>query len=173
MEFIFSFRFLVFWLLAALCSHLAFREHPALETCLYARFLLDRFCAGYDSASQAGGGTEEPIYSQAFLLEPRHGHPPPPPQIALRFAAQIILEERAKIQAAALRAARVSQRRGYKGSAGTRPRNQPRTLSGLLDQSVDCRIEIATWGFFFRLRVCSSLRASVIDGSSFAATSST
>src|SRR5438094_3495523 len=98
MEFIFSFRFLVFWLLAALCSHLAFREHPALETCLYARFLLDRFCAGYDSASQAGGGTEEPIYSQALLLEPRHGLPPPPPQIALRFAAQIILEERAKIQ---------------------------------------------------------------------------
>src|SRR5436309_11486630 len=104
MEFIFSFRFLVFWLLAALCSHLAFREHPALETCLYARFLLDRFCAGYDSASQAGGGTEEPIYSQALLLEPRHGLPPPPPQIALRFAAQIILEERAKIQATALRA---------------------------------------------------------------------
>src|SRR5436309_8912502 len=102
MEFIFSFRFLVFWLLAALCSHLAFREHPALETCLYARFLLDRFCAGYDSASQAGGETEEPIYSQALLLEPRHGLPPPPPQIALRFAAQIILEERAKIQATAL-----------------------------------------------------------------------
>src|SRR5436309_5132200 len=102
MEFIFSFRFLVFWLLAALCSHLAFREQPALETSLYARFLLDRFCAGYDSASQAGGGTEEPIYSQALLLEPRHGLPPPPPQIALRFAAQIILEERAKIQATAL-----------------------------------------------------------------------
>ena len=102
MEFIFSFRFLVFWLLAALCSHLAFREHPALETSLYARFLLDRFCAGYDSASQAGGGTEEPIYSQALVLEPRHGLPPPPPQIALRFAAQIILEERAKIQATGL-----------------------------------------------------------------------
>src|SRR5207247_6141508 len=63
-----------------------------------ARFFLNRFCAGYDSASQAGGGTEEPIYSQALLLEPRHGLPPPPPQIALRFAAQIILEERAKIQ---------------------------------------------------------------------------
>ena len=41
---------------------------------------------------QAGGGTEEPIYSQALLLEPRHGLPPPPPQIALRFAAQINLE---------------------------------------------------------------------------------
>jgi hypothetical protein len=38
------------------------------------------------------------------LLEPRHGLPPPLPQIALRFAAQIILEERAKIQATALRA---------------------------------------------------------------------
>ena len=81
---------------------LAFREHPALETCLYARFLLDRFCAGYDSASQAGGGTEEPIYSQALLLEPRHGLPPPPPQIALRFAAQINLEGQQKIQATAL-----------------------------------------------------------------------
>src|SRR5216117_3747319 len=89
MEFIFSFRFLVFWLLAALCSHLAFRGHPALETCLYARFFLDRFCAGYDSASQAGGGTEEPIYSQSLLLEPRHGLPPPLPQIASPFAAQI------------------------------------------------------------------------------------
>jgi len=43
-------------------------------------------------------------YSQALLLEPRHGLPPPLPQIALRFAAQIILEERAKIQATALRA---------------------------------------------------------------------
>ena len=119
MEFIFSFRFLVFWLLAALCSHLAFREHPALETSLYARFLLDRFCARYDSASQAGGGTEEPIYSQALLLEPRHGLPPPPPQIALRFAAQIILEERAKIQATVLRPVRnlrgdAAQRRGYR-----------------------------------------------------------
>jgi len=73
-----------------------------LETSLYARFLLDRFCAGYDSASQAGGGTEEPIYSQALLLEPRHGLPPPPPQIALRFAAQINLEGQQKIQATAL-----------------------------------------------------------------------
>ena len=27
---------------------------------------------------QAGGGTEEPIYSQALLLEPGHGLPPPP-----------------------------------------------------------------------------------------------
>jgi hypothetical protein len=69
---------------------------------LYARFLLDRFCAGYDSASQAGGGTEEPIYSQALLLEPRHGLPPPLPQIALRFAAQINLEGQKKIQATAL-----------------------------------------------------------------------
>ena len=51
------------------------------------RALLEKFCAGYDLASQAGGGTEEPIYSQALLLEPRHGLPPPPPQIALRFAA--------------------------------------------------------------------------------------
>src|SRR5213595_2986470 len=106
MEFIFSFRFLVFWLLVALCSHLAFREQPALETSLYARFLLDRFCAGYDSASQAGGGTEEPIYSQALLLEPRHGLPPPPPQIASRFAAQINLEGQKKIQATALCAVR-------------------------------------------------------------------
>src|SRR5438067_12473265 len=81
---------------------LAFRGHPALETCLYARFFLDRFCAGYDSASQAGGGTEEPIYSQALLLEPRHGLPPPPPQIASRFAAQINSEEKEKIQATAL-----------------------------------------------------------------------
>src|SRR5437016_13372740 len=83
---------------------LAFRGHPALETCLYARFFLDRFCAGYDSASQAGGGTEEPIYSQALVLEPRHGLPPPPPQIASRFAAQINLEGQEKIQATALRA---------------------------------------------------------------------
>ena len=79
-----------------------FRGRPALETCLYARFLLDRFCAGYDSASQAGGGTEEPIYSQALLLEPRHGLPPPPPQIASRFAAQINSEGKEKIQATAL-----------------------------------------------------------------------
>ncbi len=76
----------------------------ALFVGLYARFLLDRFCAGYDSASQAGGGTEEPIYSQALLLEPRHGLPPPPPQIASRFAAQINLEGQKKIQATALRA---------------------------------------------------------------------
>ena len=102
-EFIFcSLSIFGFWLLAALCSHLAFREHPALETCLYARFLLDRFCAGYDSASQAGGGTEEPIYSQALLLEPRHGLPPPLPQIALRFAAQIKLKGQEKIQATGL-----------------------------------------------------------------------
>ena len=79
-----------------------FENNPALETSLYARFLLDRFCAGYDSASQAGGGTEEPIYSQALLLEPRHGLPPPPPQIALRFAAQINLEGQQTIQATAL-----------------------------------------------------------------------
>ena len=51
-------------------------------------------------------GTEEPIYSQALLLEPRHGLPPPPPQIALRFAAQIKLEGQKKIQATALRAVR-------------------------------------------------------------------
>src|SRR5437588_860345 len=61
-------------------------------------------CAGYDSASQAGGGTEEPIYSQALVLEPRHGLPPPPPQIASRFAAQINLEGQEKIQATAPRA---------------------------------------------------------------------
>ena len=30
MEFIFSFRFLVFWLSAALCSHLAFREQSGI-----------------------------------------------------------------------------------------------------------------------------------------------
>ena len=30
MEFIFSFHFLVFWLLAALCSHLAFREQSGI-----------------------------------------------------------------------------------------------------------------------------------------------
>ena len=65
-------------------------------------FCWDKFCAGYDSASQAGGGTEEPIYSQALLLEPRHGLPPPPPQIASRFAAQINLEGKKKIQATAL-----------------------------------------------------------------------
>src|SRR5438034_9962853 len=66
--------------------------------------------------------------------------------------------------------ARISQKRSYKvmGRAGTRTRNQPRMLSGLLDQSVDCKIEIAAWGLFFRFRVCSSLRALVIDGSSFA-----
>ena len=85
-----------------------FENNPALETSLYARFLLDRFCAGYDSASQAGGGTEEPIYSQALLLEPRHGLPPPPPQIALRFAAQINLEGQQKIQATALWAVPIS-----------------------------------------------------------------
>jgi hypothetical protein len=69
---------------------------------LVCALLLDEFCAGYDSASQAGGGTQEPIYSsQALLLEPRHGLPPPPPQIALRFAAQINLEGRQKIQATA------------------------------------------------------------------------
>ena len=87
-----------------------------METCLYARFFLDRFCAGYDSASQAGGGTEEPIYSQALLLEPRHGLPPPLPQIASRFAAQINLEGYAKIQATALWAVGgigVPQTRGY------------------------------------------------------------
>src|SRR5438105_3433718 len=67
-----------------------------------ASFFFDRFCAGYDSASQAGGGTEEPIYSQALVLEPRHGLPPPPPQIASRFAAQINLEGQEKIQATAL-----------------------------------------------------------------------
>src|SRR6266702_7394930 len=81
-----------------------FSRTPALETCLYARFFFDRFCAGYDSASQAGGGTEEPIYSQALVLDPRHGLPPPPPQIASRFAAQINLEGQEKIQATALRA---------------------------------------------------------------------
>src|SRR6266480_5108203 len=100
------------------CSHLALGEHPALETCLYARFLLDRFCAGYDSASQAGGGTEEPIYSQALVLEPRHGLPPPPPQIASRFAAQINLEGCAKIQATALWAVyRSAQNRAAVGPA--------------------------------------------------------
>src|SRR5438309_11035653 len=78
--------------------------------CLYARFFFDRFCAGYDSASQAGGGTEEPIYSQALVLEPRHGLPPPPPQIASRFAAQINLEGQEKIQATAL-CRRVSESR--------------------------------------------------------------
>ena len=80
MEFIFGFlSILYFGLLAALeLAWSAFRGRPALETCLYARFLLDRFCAGYDSASQAGGGTEEPIYSQALLLEPRHGLPSAP-----------------------------------------------------------------------------------------------
>src|SRR5436853_1683740 len=51
---------------------------------------------------KAGGGTEEPIYSQALVLEPRHGLPPPPPQIASRFAAQINLEGQEKIQATAL-----------------------------------------------------------------------
>ena len=80
---------------------------------MYARFLLDRFCAGYDSASQAGGGTEEPIYSQALLLEPRHGLPPPPPQIALRFAAQINLEGQQKIQATALWAGGASLRADF------------------------------------------------------------
>src|SRR6266480_241117 len=105
MEFIFCFPFdFSFCFMAALeLAGLAFRGHPALETCLYARFFLDRFCAGYDSASQTGGGTEEPIYSQALLLEPRHGLPPSPPQIASRFAAQINLEGYAKIQATALR----------------------------------------------------------------------
>ena len=119
------FQFLdFFWLLAALCSHLAFREHPALETCLYARFLLDRFCAGYDSASQAGGGTEEPIYSQALLLEPRHGLPPPLPQIALRFAAQINLKGLEKIQATALcRRAEVNKTRALCRRAGPNAMN--------------------------------------------------
>jgi len=58
------------------------------------------------------------------------------------------------------------------GSAGTRTRNQLRKLSGLLRQPMDCNIEIASRGFFFRFRVRSSLRASAIDGSSFATTSS-
>src|SRR5207249_273643 len=39
---------------------------------------------------------------QALLLEPRHGLPPPPPQIASRFAAQINSEGKEKIQATAL-----------------------------------------------------------------------
>src|SRR5205809_6437905 len=95
---IFRFGSLAAWELALV----GFRGHPALETCLYARFFLDRFCAGYDSTSQAGGGTEEPIYSQALALEPRHGLPPPLPQIASPLAAQINLEGKEKIQATAL-----------------------------------------------------------------------
>src|SRR5947208_16057463 len=104
MEFIFCFPFdFSFCFMAALeLAGLAFRGHPALETCLYARFFLNRFCAGYDSASQAGGGREEPIYSQALLLEPRHGLTPPPPQIASPFAASITLETHEKIQATAV-----------------------------------------------------------------------
>jgi len=54
------------------CSHQAFGGHAALETCLYARFLLDRFCIGYDSASQAGGGTQE-SKSTAKLYRLSHG----------------------------------------------------------------------------------------------------
>src|ERR1700740_2514473 len=61
---------------------------------------------------KAGGGAEEPIYNQAFSrkLEPRHGLPPPRPQIAARSAAQINSEQRDKIQATALcrRAPRLS-----------------------------------------------------------------
>src|SRR5947208_6279314 len=120
MEFIFCFPFdFSFCFMAALeLAGLAFRGHPALETCLYARFFLDRFCAGYDSASQAGGGTEEPIYSQALLLEPRHGLPPPPPQIASRFAAQINSEGKEKIQATALCAVHDTELRICKRSTG-------------------------------------------------------
>ena len=103
-SFLVSFRFLYFgyWPLFAriwLFEDVRHWRHACMRA-----FLLDRFCAGYDSASQAGGGTEEPIYSQALLLEPRHGLPPPLPQIALRFAAQINLEGQEKIQATALRA---------------------------------------------------------------------
>src|SRR6266403_17407 len=59
------------------------------------------------------------------------------------------------------------------GSAGTRTRNQPRKLSGLLYSMGDCRTEIASCEFFFRFKICSSLRASAIDGSCFATTIST
>src|SRR6266852_1315394 len=61
---------------------------------------------------KAGGGAEEPIYNQAFSqkLEPRHGLPPPRPQIAARSAAQINSEQRDKIQATALWAVKWASR---------------------------------------------------------------
>ena len=62
--------------------------------------------------------------------------------------------------------------RGF-GSAGTRTRNQPRKLSGLLINRWTARLKSRARGFFFRFRVRSSCAASVIDASSFAATSST
>jgi len=44
--------------------------------------------------------------------------------------------------------------------------------SVLIYQLPDCRIEIASRGFFFRFRIPSSLRASAIDGTYLATTGS-
>ena len=57
------------------------------------------------------------------------------------------------------------------GRPGLDPGTNPESFRGC-SLTADFKIEIASRGFFFCLRVCSSLRASTIDESSFAITSS-
>ncbi len=60
------------------------------------------------------------------------------------------------------------------GRPGLEPGTNPESFRGCshwCDFSVEFNAEIASWGFFLRLSWRSSARASVIEGSCFAATS--